>query len=80
MQDEPLSVAVKKISRWYNIRIVMQDPDLQQYFLTATIQNEKPEQTLRLISMALPVDYSETVQQTGNISTRIFYLKKRQYR
>lgn len=77
MQDEPLSVAVKKISRWYNIEIVMRDPELHRYFLTATIQNEKPEQTLRLISMALPVDYSETVRQTGNGPKRIFYLKKR---
>ena len=77
MQDEPLSIAVKKISRWYNIEIILQDPELQNYFLTATIENEKPEQTLKLISMALPVDYTTITRQTGNESKRIFYLNKR---
>ncbi len=77
MQDEPLNIAVKKISRWYNIEVVLQDPALHNYYLTATIENEKPEQTLKLISMALPVDYTAETLQTANKTKRIFYLKKR---
>lgn len=77
LQDELLGAAVKKISRWYNIEIVLQDQELQDYLLTATIQNEKPEQTLKLISMALPVDYATIVSRSENESKRVFYLKKR---
>jgi hypothetical protein len=72
-----LVAAVKKISRWYDIEVVLQDQGLQDYLLTATIQNEKPEQTLRLISMALPVDYTTIVSRSGNEHKRVFYLKKR---
>jgi len=77
LQDELLGTAVKKISRWYNVEIILHDPELNNYLLTATIENEKPEQTLKLISMALPVDYTTTVRQIGNESKRIFYLNKR---
>lgn len=78
MQDEPLDIAVKKISRWYNIEVVLQDEILHNYYLTATIENEKPEQTLKLISMALPVDYKTETVQTASKTKRIFYLKKRE--
>ncbi len=77
LQDEPLGIAVKKLSRWYNIDIVMQDPELENFLLTATIYDEKPEQTFRLISLAIPVDYSVKTIRTGNTFRQIFYLKKR---
>jgi len=77
MQDEPLSMAVKKIGRWYNVKIILQDCELHSYFLTATIENEKPEQTMRLISMALPVDFTVTDRKTETGTERIFYLNKR---
>ena len=77
MQDEPLSMAVKKISRWYNIDIILQESELQNYFLTATIENEKPEQTMKLISMALPVDFTVTERKTDAGTERVFRLMKR---
>ncbi|MGV8135402.1 MAG: FecR family protein [Mangrovibacterium sp.] len=77
MQDEPLSTAVKKISRWYNVKIILQDCELHSYFLTATIENEKPEQTMKLISMALPVDFTVTERKTDAGTERVFRLMKR---
>ncbi len=77
MQDEPLSMAVKKISRWYNVKIILQDHELHNYFLTATIENEKPEQTMKLISMALPVDFTVTERKTDAGTERVFRLMKR---
>jgi ferric-dicitrate binding protein FerR (iron transport regulator) len=77
MQDEPLSIAAKKISRWYNIDIILEEPELQNYFLTATIENEKPEQTLKLISMALPVGFTVTERKTETGIKKVFHLIKR---
>jgi transmembrane sensor len=77
LQDEFLHTAVKKISRWYNIEIVLLDQELQNYFLTATIENEKPEQTLKLIAMAIPVDFTVAQKKVGTESKQIFYLNKR---
>ncbi|WP_423128569.1 FecR family protein [Gaoshiqia sp. Z1-71] len=77
LEDESLPIALKKISRWYNIEIIVQDPELKSYLLTATIDQEKPEQTLRLISFALPVDYSVKTRQNGSELIKTFYLKKR---
>ena len=77
LEDESLHIALRKISRWYNIEIIVQDPELENYLLTATIDQEKPEQTLRLISFALPVDYSVKTRQNGHELIKTFYLKKR---
>ena len=54
IQNEPLPVALKKISRWYNVDILVLDPVLNDYELTCTLENEKLEQCMSLISNALP--------------------------
>jgi ferric-dicitrate binding protein FerR (iron transport regulator) len=74
LQNEPLSVAVKKLSRWYNIEIIIQSPKLNEYLLTATIEDEKPEQTFKLISYALPIKYSIKTTRIGNEIKRTIYL------
>lgn len=56
--NEKLSVAIMKISRLYNVPIVIKDSKLNDYELTCTFENERIEQSLDLISQALPIKYS----------------------
>jgi len=77
LQNEPLNVAIKKLSRWYNIEIIIQSPELNEYLLTATIQDEKPEQTFKLIAFALPIKYSIKTTRIENEIKRTIYLTKK---
>jgi ferric-dicitrate binding protein FerR (iron transport regulator) len=64
IQNESLEVALKKISRWYNVEIQVVDQSLNNYELTCTLENEKLEQCMSLISNALPVRY--TIEERNN--------------
>jgi transmembrane sensor len=77
LQNEPLSIAAKKLSRWYNIDIIIQSPELNDYLITATIEDEKPEQTFKLIAFALPVKYNIKTTVKGNDIKRTIYLTKK---
>jgi ferric-dicitrate binding protein FerR (iron transport regulator) len=74
LQNEPLNIAVKKLSRWYNIEIIIQSPKLNEYLLTATIEDEKPEQTFKLIAYALPIKYTIKTTRIDNEIKRTIYL------
>ena len=77
LQDEALGIAAKKLSRWYNIDVVLLDPELKDFLLTATIQDEKPEQTFKLISLAVPISYVIKTTRKENELKQTIYLKKK---
>lgn len=58
IHNEKLEIAMKKLSRWYNVDIQLEDALLKNYDLTYTLHNEKLEQSLNYISQVLPVKYS----------------------
>jgi ferric-dicitrate binding protein FerR (iron transport regulator) len=77
LKDESFSVAMLKLSRWYNADIMIQDKALKDYLLTATIENEKIEQTLEHIAYALPVKYRiEKQRNSENAKTTVYMMKK----
>jgi len=73
IQNERLELALKKISRWYNVEILVDDSSLYDYELTCTLENEKVEQCMGLISNALHLRYR--VEQINN-QKRIHLMKK----
>ena len=73
IQNEKLELAAKKISRWYNVEIKITDPELLKYELTCTLENEKLEQCVSLISNALPINYKI---ETRNDQKIIWLMKK----
>jgi ferric-dicitrate binding protein FerR (iron transport regulator) len=77
LEDEPLSIAVKKLGRWYNVDFIIEDDEVNNILLTATFQDEKLEQTLQNIVFALPVKYSVEEKLVNNSPQKIIYLMKR---
>lgn len=77
MQNEPLGIAAKKLSRWYNVEIILSSPGLNEYLLTATIEDEKPEQTFKLLAFALPIKYSIKTTIKGHEIKKTIYLTKK---
>ena len=76
-KDEKLGTAIKKLARWYNVEIILTDPEINNYLMTATIQDEKLDQSLKLIALALPVKFE--FKKVNNLTEiqRIIYMTKR---
>ncbi|MGD9929928.1 MAG: FecR family protein [Mangrovibacterium sp.] len=76
IQNERLDLAVKKLSRWYNVEMVITDHELNTLELTCTLENEKLDQCMNLISQALPIRYQlveEKVQ--GQIRQKVQFMR-----
>lgn len=76
-KDEKLETAIKKIGRWYNVEIILTDPELSGYLLTATVSDEKLDQTLNLISLALPVTFKFKKETNQTEIQRTIYVMKK---
>jgi ferric-dicitrate binding protein FerR (iron transport regulator) len=76
-KDEKLETAIKKLARWYNVEIIVTDPEITNYLMTATIQDEKLDQSLKLIALALPVKFE--FKKVNNLTEiqRTIYMTKR---
>lgn len=77
MHDERLDLAVKKLSRWYNVDISINSPNLKSYELTCTLENEKLEQCLELITRALSIQYRiKSIHSDNQIRQKIELMMK----
>jgi ferric-dicitrate binding protein FerR (iron transport regulator) len=57
-RNEPLADVLKRIGRWYNVNILLTDPDLAKFKYRATFKDEPLEEVIRLISLTAPIEYS----------------------
>jgi len=76
-KDEKLGTAIKKLARWYNVEIILTDPEINNYLMTATIQDEKLDQSLKLIALALPVRFEFKKINNRTEIQRTIYMTKR---
>jgi transmembrane sensor len=58
LDSEPLQLAVKRMERWYNVDIVIEDELLKKYRFKATFENEPLEEVLKLLSVSTPMKYT----------------------
>jgi len=65
-RNEPLSEVLKRVSRWYNVDIVLNDPELENFRYRATFQEEQVEEVIRLISLTVPIEYSFNNREIGD--------------
>lgn len=66
---EPFSSFIKKLERWYNVKIEYSDPKLDEIWYTGTIEMESISEVMEMISKAAPVTYH------FDNRTRIFTIK-----
>ena len=70
----------KRIERWYNVKIVLADKDLENYSFRATFEDDSLEEVLRLIGLTSPIDYKispRIMKPDGTIEKMIVSLYKR---
>jgi ferric-dicitrate binding protein FerR (iron transport regulator) len=57
-KNDPMDVVVQKLSRWFNVEIELQSPELKKYVYTATYRDETLAQILELLKISAPIKYS----------------------
>jgi transmembrane sensor len=57
-RNDPLAEVLKKLGRWYNITVKINDPSASNFPFTATIKNENIEQIIDLLQYSTPFKYS----------------------
>lgn len=63
-RGDPMAEVARRIERWYNVKIILADSELEKYSFRATFQDDTLEDVLRFLAMTSPITYK--------ISPRIF--------
>jgi transmembrane sensor len=56
-RSDPMAEVARRIERWYNINIVIEDRELDKYTFRATFQDDKLEDVLKYLSLTSPISY-----------------------
>lgn len=72
-RDDPLAKVLKKLGRWYNIAIEINDPEVSDFPFTATIRNENLDQIVDLLKFSTPFNYS--IIKTGDGTAKLVIAK-----
>ncbi len=80
-RDDQMDDVIRRLSRWFNVKIIVSDPEIKSYVYTATFRDENLEQVLKLLKLSAPIDYRiiESKQLPGNEFTKrkIYLMKKK---
>ena len=80
-RNDPLDEVMERLSRIYNVRIIISDPEIKKYTLRATFEDETINDILFLIKATSPIMYKELPrsidEKTGNINQKTFVISKR---
>lgn len=79
-RDDNMVDVVKRLSRWFNVEIVINDPEIKNYAYKATFRNENLTQVLNLLKISAPIDYQivgSKALQNGEFTKQKVYLMKK---
>ncbi len=72
--NDPMPEVTKKLSRWFNVDIVLEDNELEDYIYKATFKDESLAQVLELLKLSAPIEY--TVKPRGPLPDGRYSKKK----
>ena len=64
-RNESIEEVARRLGRWYNVDIEIQDPELLNYSLWATFIDEPLEEVLKLLSLTAPMSFEEQLRETN---------------
>lgn len=80
-RDDSMEEVVKRLSRWFNIQIVINDPEIKNYAYRATFRNENLAQVLNLLKISAPIDYqiidSKMLPNGEYTKQKVYIMKKK---
>ena len=78
--DDPMEDVARRLSRWFNVEIVINDPEIKSYDYKATFRNETLTQVLDLLKISAPIDYKfigNKLLPNGEYTKQKVYLMKK---
>lgn len=79
-RDDKMEEVVKRLSRWFNVEIFINDPEIKSYIYKATFRNENLLQVLNLLKISAPIDFRITERKAlknGEFTKQKVYLMKK---
>jgi len=79
-RNDNMEDVVKRLSRWFNIEIVIKDPEILSYIYKASFRNENLTQVLNLLKLSAPIDYQiigNKLLPNGEYTKQKVYLMKK---
>lgn len=76
-RDDKMEDVVKRLSRWFNVEIIISDPEIRSYIYNASFRNENLLQVLNLLKMSAPIDFRITERKAlsdGEFTKQKVYL------
>jgi transmembrane sensor len=59
-RGDPMAEVARRIERWYNVKVVLADKEIEKFSFRATFEDDKLDQVLRFLSMTSPIGYHIT--------------------
>jgi transmembrane sensor len=56
-RGDPMDEVSRRIERWYNVKVVLADKELERYSFRATFEDDNLKDVLRFLSMTSPIRY-----------------------
>jgi transmembrane sensor len=54
-RGDPMAEVARRIERWYNVKVILADEELEKYSFRGTFQDDKLEEVLRYLSLTSPI-------------------------
>ena len=68
-RNDPMEEVVRRLNRWFNVKIQLTGKELSDYVYTATFEDESLMQILDLLKISAPIDYKINKRQKKNDQT-----------
>jgi transmembrane sensor len=62
-RSDPMSEVARRIERWYNVKIILADSELEKYSFRAIFMDDTLEEVLQCLSMTSPIRYRITPRE-----------------
>lgn len=79
-RGDNMAEVARRIERWYNVKVILADKDLNNYSFRATFEDDSLEEVMRLLSLTSPIDYKiapRVMKPDGTIEKVVVSLYKR---
>ena len=80
-RNDKMEDVAKRLSRWFNVEIMFNDPEMKRYTYKATFRDENLMQVLNLLKISAPIDYkiigSKLLPNGEYTKQKVYLMKKR---
>jgi len=79
-RGDNMAEVARRIERWYNVKVILTDPELEKYSFRATFEDDSLNEVLRLLGKTSPIEFSirpSVMKPDGTIEKEVVSLYKR---